>query len=101
MEIVSRFGTLVIDTADVIHFPNGLVGMESCRRWVLLADQQCDAIAWLQSVDRPEMALAVTSPRRFVPDYQMRVARRELALVQLERHAGGEGIGDCGPHRGA
>jgi flagellar assembly factor FliW len=84
MEIVSRFGPLVIDTADVIHFPTGLVGMESCRRWALLADQQSNAIAWLQSVDRPEVAFAVTSPRRFVPDYQMRVARRELALLRLD-----------------
>jgi flagellar assembly factor FliW len=73
-----------VDVDDLVNFPNGLWGLESCRQWVLLADQQSDALAWLQSVERSEIALAVTSPRRFVPGYQMRVARRELAPLALD-----------------
>lgn len=85
MEIATtRFGPLWIEDDDVIRFPTGLVGLEDCRRWVLLADDANEAIAWLQSVDCPEIALAVVSPRRFVPDYQMRVARRELEPLALE-----------------
>ena len=84
MEIAtSRFGTLKIETDSVIRFPFGLLGLEDCREWVLLTDRQNDAIAWLQSVDYPEMALAVVSPRRFLPGHQMRVARRELAPLEL------------------
>jgi flagellar assembly factor FliW len=59
--------------------------MESCREWVLLADANNDALGWLQSVERPEVALAVVSPRRFVPDYQIRVTRRELTTLGVER----------------
>ena len=79
----SRFGSVDIDADSIICFPAGLFGMEDCRQWVLLADQQNEALAWLQSVDSPELALAVVSPRRFVPHYQMRVARRELASLAL------------------
>ncbi len=39
--------------------------------------------AWMQSVERPEVALAVVSPRRFVPTFQLRVARRELESLGL------------------
>lgn len=80
----TRFGSLTIDEADVLTFVDGLIGMEDCRRWVLLADAQNSALAWLQSLDRGEVALAVVSPRRFVPDYRVRLARRDLYPLELE-----------------
>ena len=52
--------------------------------WVLLADAENAALGWLQSLDRPEVALGVVSPRRFVPDYQVRVAEREIQPLGLE-----------------
>ena len=86
MEIHStRLGPIQVEPDDLIHFPEGLVGFGDCRRWVLLADAQNDALAWMQSVDRPEVTLAVVSPRRFVPGFRMHVARRELEPLRLEQ----------------
>ncbi len=79
----TRFGLVEILSEDVIHFPAGLIGLEHCRQWVLLADTANDALAWMQSVTDPEVALAVVSPGRFVPGYQVRVYRGELAPLQL------------------
>ncbi len=84
MEIQStRFGRLEYAAEDVIEFPEGLPGLDDCRDWVLLADDRCDAVAWLQSLVRPEVALAVVSPRRFVPGFRLRVARQELEPLRL------------------
>jgi len=80
----TRFGPLEVDPDEVVFFPEGLIGLEACRRWVFLADAESEAVAWMQSVDQPGVALAVVSPRRFVPDYRMRVARRELEPLKLE-----------------
>ena len=80
----TRFGTVKIEETDVITFVDGLIGMEDCRRWVLLADAQNSALGWLQSLDRPEVALGVVSPRRFVNDYQVRVSKREIQPLKLE-----------------
>ena len=79
----SRFGPLEFEQVDIIHFPAGISGLERCRDWVLLADAHSDVLGWLQSTERPEVALGVASPRRFVPDYRVRIARRELETVQL------------------
>ncbi len=49
-----------------------------------MADAQNDALGWLQSLTRAEVALAVVSPRRYVPDYQLRVSRGELVPLALE-----------------
>ena len=80
----SRFGPIKVESEDVLHFPAGLLGWEECRDWVLLGDAQNPAVAWLQSVERPKVAVAVVSPRRFVPDYRMRVARAELEPLEVE-----------------
>jgi flagellar assembly factor FliW len=79
----TRFGSVEMQPDDLIHFPSGLMGMEYARHWVLLADAENEALGWLQSTSQPELALAVVSPRRFVPDYQVRVSRGELTPLEL------------------
>jgi flagellar assembly factor FliW len=79
----TRFGRVEIEMDDILNFPAGLLGLETCRQWVLLADAQNSSLGWLQCTTRPEIAVAVVSPRRFVPDYQMRVARSELNPLEL------------------
>ncbi len=79
----TRFATVAIEAEDILHFPAGLAGLEDCRHWVLLADALNDALGWLQSTSRPEIALAVVTPRRFVPDYQVRLSCAELAPLAI------------------
>ena len=79
-----RFGNVEITSADLLVFPNGILGLERCREWVLLADANNDSLGWLQSTERADVALAVVSPRRFVPNYQIRVPRRELSGLKME-----------------
>ena len=80
----SRFGLLRVKPDDFLYFPAGLLGLEDCRNWVLLGDEQNDAMAWLQSTERSKTALAVVSPRRFVPGYQIQLARMEIEPLELD-----------------
>jgi len=79
----TRFGRIEVAAGDVIRFPSGLPGLEHCREWALLADAGNDALGWLQSTTRGDVALAVVSPRRFVPDYQVRIPRSELVPLDI------------------
>ena len=79
----TRFGAIRVETEDVFLFPNGLIGLQDFRRWVLLADAGNDAVGWLQSTSHPDVAVAAVSPRRFVPEYQVRLHRGELSQLQL------------------
>lgn len=84
MEVkTSRFGVLRVLPQDVISFDQGIVGFRELRRWCLLADADCPSLGWLQSVDSPEVALGIVSPRRFVPEFQLRAARQDLHELQL------------------
>lgn len=84
MQIQStRFGKLDVSHSDMLLMPNGLIGFETCRHWVLLATEDTEEVAWLQSVALPSVALPVISPRRFLPNYRLHVQRRDLDLLQL------------------
>lgn len=77
----TRFGTVTVEEMDLLHFEHGLIGLEQCRSWVLLADGQNESLGWLQNIDRSDVAVAIVSPRLFVPDYQLRMASHELSRL--------------------
>ena len=79
----SRFGTLDVHYSDMLFMPQGLIGYESCRHWVLLANEENEEVAWLQSVALSDVALPVISPRRFLPSYKLHVHRRDLGMLQI------------------
>ena len=79
----SRFGAVDVEVEDILHFPDGLIGLEDQRHWVLLADEENDSLGWLQSVKSSHVALPVVSPRRFASDYQVRIVRSQLAPLSL------------------
>ena len=74
----TRFGDVEIEVDDVLSFPAGILGYKNSRRWVILADKENPAVAWFQSLDHSDLAMAVVSPRRFVKDYQIKISEKQI-----------------------
>ena len=81
----SHFGPLEIDAGDILLFPHGIVALEECQHWVLVADVENPALAWLQSVSIADIALPVVSPRRFVPQYRVHVTKGQLVPLEFSQ----------------
>lgn len=81
----TRFGTVEIQSNDILFFRYGLFGFETQQQWVLLSDLNNSAVAWLQSISQPEIALPVVSPRRFISQYQVQLDERQIALLSLAK----------------
>ncbi|MCA9132765.1 MAG: flagellar assembly protein FliW [Planctomycetales bacterium] len=79
----SRFGPVQSSQEDVIIFPQGLIGFESSRHWLIIADPENSDVAWLQSLSQPQVALPMISPRKYAPDYKVNIPRRQLASLML------------------
>ncbi len=77
----TKFGSLEINSDRIILFPDGLVGFEQYRHWVLLSEGKDDSVGWLQSVTDATLAFLVVTPHRFVQDYQLRVHRNQLLTM--------------------
>jgi flagellar assembly factor FliW len=80
-----HFGQVEFDVDEILLFPHGLIAFEDCRHWVLLADAENDALAWLQSVSQANVAIPVVSPRRFQPEYRVHVARGQLLPLEFSQ----------------
>jgi flagellar assembly factor FliW len=79
----TRFGTLEIDDARIIDFPNGLLGFSSYRRFALLQPDDQSVFFWLQSLEAPDLAFVVTDPGLWVPDYAAQIRPEQSADLGL------------------
>lgn len=80
----SRFGQVEIQEADVLFFPEGLLGFNELRHFVLLEDPQDEIFVWLQSTETPHIAFPVLEPEFFVPNYKLTLAKNDLEAMGLK-----------------
>lgn len=79
----TRFGPITANQADIITFPNGLIGFEDTRHWLILADADNSDIAWLQSTSQPQVAIPLISPRKLLPDYKVTISQRQIESLKI------------------
>ena len=68
----TRFGTVEVPDEAVIEFPNGILGLRG-RKWTLMARDPDSDFLWLHSLEDPSLALPVTNPWLFFPDYVVEI----------------------------
>jgi len=78
----TRFGTFEVTPESVLEFPQGLIGLGGSR-WVLVAPEPDSVFLWLHSVEDPALALPVTRPWNFFPDYEVSLSDEETAALDL------------------
>jgi flagellar assembly factor FliW len=69
IEVETPAGRVRVALADVVTFPHGVPGFETCRRFVIVAPAETAPFAWLQGLDAPEPAFLAVDPRLVVPGY--------------------------------
>jgi flagellar assembly factor FliW len=79
----SRFGQIQSSQEEVIIFPQGMIGFESSRHWIIVPDPSNSDVAWLQSLGDPNIALPVISPRKFSSEYKISISSRQLTSLNI------------------
>jgi flagellar assembly factor FliW len=82
----TRFGTLEIEAEAVLSFPRGLIGLGGSR-YALLSTDPDSPFSWLHSIEDPDLALPVTRPWAFFPDYEVVLSEAEAASIGLSGDA--------------
>lgn len=84
MQIQStRFGPVEIRPEAVITFPDGIIGLPG-HTYALLSPEPDAVFFWLQSVEHPELALPVTTPWLFFPEYRLELAEDVAARLGID-----------------
>ncbi|HLO63908.1 MAG TPA: flagellar assembly protein FliW [Azonexus sp.] len=78
------FGAVEVDPEKVITFPNGLVGFEQSKRFILAHDEgNTQPTSYtLQSLDDPALALLIVDPETLGFNYELALSDVETALLQ-------------------
>ena len=79
----TRFGEIDIADEKVLHFPDGIIGFHSLKRFVLLGKEE-RLVMWLQAVDNPKIAFIVVNPFLFETDYNPRLSHEDLPYLKVE-----------------
>lgn len=80
----SRFGLVELKSEDVLTFPEGLLGFQDLRQFVLLDDPNDDIFAWLQSCELPSIAFPVLEPELFGHKYAVNLNRNDLESLKMQ-----------------
>jgi flagellar assembly factor FliW len=78
-----RLGVLEIDESSIIDVPDGLLGFDERRRFVLIPADEVGAYSWLHALDDPELAFLVVVPNFFFPDYAPELTDDEVEVLGL------------------
>ncbi|MGO9902050.1 MAG: flagellar assembly protein FliW [Solirubrobacteraceae bacterium] len=79
----SRFGTVEIAPETVVEFPDGLIGLGGSR-YALLGTDAGSPFLWLHSLEDSNIALPVTNPRRFFPDFSVELSDEDAARLAVD-----------------
>lgn len=85
----SRFGELEVPGEALIEFPEGMIGVGG-RRFALLEREESGAFKWLQDTAQEDLALPVTDPFPFFPDYEVVLSDEEAERIGITDPAAAE-----------
>lgn len=68
-KIQTRFGEVEYDSANLLHFPAGLIGFPTLHDFIVMPNKKQGPLFWIQSVDDPDIAFILTDPTNFFLDY--------------------------------
>ncbi len=82
--IDTRIGQRAVARDKFIRFPQGLIGFENNREFVLLQLSEGSPFLILQSTTNVAVGLVVADPFTFLPDFEIKIGEAEKNVLQLD-----------------
>lgn len=76
-----RFGEIDIAEEKILTFQDGLAPFYSSIRFTIISSEETEPFLWLQSLDEPDVALAVINPFKLFPEYTPLVNEADLERI--------------------
>jgi flagellar assembly factor FliW len=76
--------SLPVKNENVITLPFGLLGFESTKQYVLLANPDEKPFLWLQMLEQDNQGFVVVSPSTVVPDYAPDISQQDVEFLGIK-----------------
>ncbi|MDF3818490.1 flagellar assembly protein FliW [Leptospira sp. 96542] len=77
------FGTIDVDSKQILEFPQGLLGFEGFNEYALIEENAESPFKWLQSTKESGLAFILIQPELFLNEYKPVISDDELKDIGL------------------
>ena len=81
-----RVGIIEVEKSDIVTF-EPLPGFPGRTQFVVMEHDEGSEMAWLVSMEDPDLAFVVAAPWTFFPNYDPPVEREHLATLGIEKRS--------------
>lgn len=67
----NQFGDLEVEEDSIYFFPNGVLGFEDYKNYVLISEENTAPFKWLISIDEPSIGFPILSPFYLDSEYNI------------------------------
>ncbi len=79
----NQFGELEIELKHIINFPDGVLGFENCKDFVLVEVEDSLPFKWLVSIQDSELSFPLIEPSELIDTYDVPGADKAVDQVLL------------------
>lgn len=76
-----QMGSIKVDPSKVITFPEGILGFEDIREYVIIDFEDHEPFQWLVALDDPEVQFPIISPILVKENYSPSLARETVSQI--------------------
>ena len=78
-------GEIQVDEQSILYLPDGLLGFEDLKHYILVEVDDFAPFLWLLSVDEPEIGFAIADPQLFyAPVYEVSLSESDKDVLDLQ-----------------
>jgi flagellar assembly factor FliW len=79
--IQTRFGAFDVPHPQIVTFPEGIPGFESCRRFVLILADELSPLSCLQALDAPYPSFLAADPATVSAEYRPQLSPADRIVL--------------------
>lgn len=76
-----QFGELEVEEKHLLHFPEGIIGFEEYRKFLMVHDEDSEPFRWLVSLDDANVSFPLLDPTLLDPEYGQRISLHDNDVV--------------------
>ncbi|HPJ35370.1 MAG TPA: flagellar assembly protein FliW [Spirochaetota bacterium] len=79
------FGEIEVSELQVIDFPDGILGFDFIRKFVVLdAEDEGSPFKWMQAFDEKDLAFIIIRPADFMQNYELIISQSDYEAVNAK-----------------
>lgn len=82
--VSTRLGELTFTDEEVIHVLKGILGFSRYQKYIIIEREEDFPFKWLHSIEDSSLALVLTDPFLFFPDYRIEPDQKDLEELQVK-----------------